>query len=475
MQTFLIALLECSIAMSVIGLLYMAATPFLQNQFTAKGRYYAWLIIVIGLIIPFRFQFPTSVVSLEILLPVLENVGHTSLDQGITPSAATVAAIPWYVLAGGFWIGGVIVFLSYHAIRHKHFLHMMKRWGMECSDQQALRLLQDVQANMNITRKVDLRVYPGIASPMLVGFVRPIILLPSENISSNELLFILKHELIHLKRGDLGYKTLVLIAAALHWFNPFVYRMAREIALQCELSCDEEVIKHSDMSNRQQYVEAIIGLIKKQSREQSLLSTSFSDSRLDLKKRVISIMDTRSKKWGISLLMVIVLATIGTGVMLKLSPTKSETTTPDSTRSIPASGNIAIHEENKPVASQADPVASANNPEEDREGTALEPASAERKSSTSEASPTLEPEPAPEQNTGSPVAAPKSTSSSPGVVIPAPAPAEITGSPVVDSKSKPSVPGVVKPAPAPAPAVITDSPVIDPAVKSATEPGENKR
>lgn len=409
MQTILIALLECSITMSVIGLLYMAATPFLQNRFTAKGRYYAWLVIVIGLIIPFRFQLPTSVVSLEMLLPVLENVGHTSLNQVISPASATEATLPWYALAGGFWISGVFVFLTYHAIRHRRLLDMMKRWSVECSDQQTLRLLQDVQANMNITRKVDLRVYPGIPSPMLVGFVRPIILLPSETIPPNELLFILKHELIHLKRGDLGYKSLVFLATALHWFNPFVYRMAREIALQCELSCDEEVLKHSDMTNRQQYVETIIGLIKKQTRGQSVFSTSFSDSKLDLKKRVISIMDTRSKKWGISLLMVIVLATIGTGVMLKLSPTKSETTTQESTKSIMASGNMAEQEENDQSASQADPAASA-----------------ESNSSSPEASPSLVIEPAPEQNT-----VPKDNSSVPEVVQPVPgAPAEVTPRPV---------------------------------------------
>ncbi|MFS0556332.1 M56 family metallopeptidase [Brevibacillus sp. 179-C9.3 HS] len=437
MQTFLIALLECSIAMSVIGFLYMAATPFLQNRFTAKGRYYAWLVIVIGLIIPFRFQLPTSVVSLEMLLPVLENVGHTSLDQVISPATATAAALPWYVLAGGFWITGAVVFFTYHAIRHRRLLHMVKRWSVECSDQQALRLLQDVQANMNITRQVDLRVYPGIPSPMLVGFVRPVILLPSENIPPNELLFILTHELIHLKRGDLGYKTLVFVATALHWFNPFVYRMAREIALQCELSCDEEVIKHSDMSNRQQYVEAIIGLIKKQSRGQSVFSTSFSDSKLDLKKRVISIMDTRSKKWGISLLMVIALATIGTGVMLKLSPTKADTATPEPPRSITASGNVAEQEENQSE-------------------TALEPASEERNTSSPEASPSLEIVPAPEQNTVSPASASNSSSSG-SVLIPAPAPAEITASPVAATNS--NSPSLVL-IPAPAPAEVTTSPVV---------------
>ncbi|HHW39534.1 MAG TPA: hypothetical protein GXX18_20350 [Bacillales bacterium] len=174
------------------------------EEVKAKGHYYAWLVIIIGLIVPFRFHLPVPVVSMDALLPVLEHISRYSTDQAASHATATAVAFPWFNLAGSFWIAGVIVFLTYHTIRHRCLLNMMKRWSAECTDGQALHLLQDVQANMKITRQVDLRVCPGIPSPMLVGFVRPVIFLPSDNIPDNELLFILKHELIHLKRGDLG-------------------------------------------------------------------------------------------------------------------------------------------------------------------------------------------------------------------------------------------------------------------------------
>lgn len=387
MQNFMIALFECSVSMTAIGILYMAATPFLQRRFTAKGRYYAWLAVIIGFIVPFRLHLPASVISIDTLIPPLEN----AINQTVSPAAAA-AVFSWHTLAGSLWFAGVIVFLAYHVIRHRRFLHMVKRWSTECSNRQWLHLMQDVQADMNITRKVDLRVCPGIPCPMLIGFVRPVILLPSDNIAVNELLFVLKHELIHLKRGDSGYKMLVFAATALHWFNPFVYRMAREIALQCELSCDEEVIKHSDTNNRQQYVEAIIGIMKKQSRGQSVFSTSFSDSRLSMKKRVLSIMDTRSKKWGISVLATIVLAMFGIGAVLQLSPTKSETALPEPARPIKAAGSAVKQEENNPPASLADPVSQANDPEGKESGPTLEPGVPESDVSVPEAMPLLIPD-----------------------------------------------------------------------------------
>lgn len=52
MQNFIITLLICSITMSALALLYMAATPLLAKRYSVSGRYYAWLIFVIGLIIP---------------------------------------------------------------------------------------------------------------------------------------------------------------------------------------------------------------------------------------------------------------------------------------------------------------------------------------------------------------------------------------------------------------------------------------
>ena len=65
MHNFIITLLICSVAMSTLALMYMAATPYLAKRYCEKWRYYAWLIIFIGLIIPFRPQFDFAVFRVE--------------------------------------------------------------------------------------------------------------------------------------------------------------------------------------------------------------------------------------------------------------------------------------------------------------------------------------------------------------------------------------------------------------------------
>lgn len=70
------------------------------------------------------------------------------------------------------------------------------------------------------------------------------------------------------------YKALVLLATAVHWFNPVVYMMAKAIAAQCEISCDEQVLRGSSFRQRREYGEAVIGIIKDGARLQTALSTN---------------------------------------------------------------------------------------------------------------------------------------------------------------------------------------------------------
>ena len=54
MREFMIALIECSVTMSVLVLGFIAATPWMSKRYSAKWLYYIWLVFVVGLIIPFR-------------------------------------------------------------------------------------------------------------------------------------------------------------------------------------------------------------------------------------------------------------------------------------------------------------------------------------------------------------------------------------------------------------------------------------
>ena len=78
----------------------------------------------------------------------------------------------------------------------------------------------------------------GVDTPMTLGLLRPVIVLPPE-VPEADLPLILRHELCHIRRRDLWYKGLMLLANAVHWFNPLVWLMAGAIERDTELACDE--------------------------------------------------------------------------------------------------------------------------------------------------------------------------------------------------------------------------------------------
>lgn len=91
MQGFLITLAVCSVTMSALALFYMAVTPLLAKHYSVTGRYYTWLVIVLGLIIPFRPQTGNAVVRVHV--PVHPAAPVIRTGTGI-PEAMPVDYLP---------------------------------------------------------------------------------------------------------------------------------------------------------------------------------------------------------------------------------------------------------------------------------------------------------------------------------------------------------------------------------------------
>ena len=320
MRDYMTALIECSVTMSVLVLGFMAITPWLSKRYSAKWLYYVWLVLVLGLIIPFRVHPNTAFIRMNAAPSYIQqivsgnagNVVDLTIPTGTAPQG--LPAISWYQIGICLWIAGVFVFIIYHGLKHYRFIRMVNRWG-EQPDAQMLNTLQKIKTDMGITKPVKLWICSCISSPMMIGFLSPVILLPWPDFSANELPYILRHELVHFKRKDLWYKSLVLLATAIHWFNPVVYLMAKAIASQSEISCDAEVVNETDLDTRQRYSETIIGVIKNQSKMQTAFSTNFYGGKKGMKNRIYSIMDTTKKKTGTFILCLVFIGTLATGTV----------------------------------------------------------------------------------------------------------------------------------------------------------------
>ncbi len=128
-------------------------------------------------------------------------------------------------------------------------------------------MFDEVKKELGIKRRIRLRVYPGGDSPMLTGILRPVIYLPVSTLSKEQLSMVFRHELTHLKRGDLIYKWFTLFVNAVHWFNPFAYLLSANVNEACEVSCDMAVTKNMNKEEISLYMKTILHLAERRKEE----------------------------------------------------------------------------------------------------------------------------------------------------------------------------------------------------------------
>lgn len=126
--------------------------------------------------------------------------------------------------------------------------------------------------------------------PMLLGLVRPKIVLPDGKLSQEELEGVLAHELTHWRRRDLWLKWLAALAAAVHWFDPAAWLLLDRLDRDCELSCDQAVVRGWSGPQRARYGELLLRLAA----GEELPSIALFSQKQRLKERLISIMEERN-------------------------------------------------------------------------------------------------------------------------------------------------------------------------------------
>lgn len=339
MKSFMLALLQCSLSMSLLTLLYAAVSPLLARRYAPKWRYIAWLAIGTGWLIPFRpfieLPFvPAQRASTPLLMPAFSPASPilSAPTEVLAPaSEAATGGFSFSLWEMGFflWLAGVVAVLAYHSWRHIRFMHMVKRWSEVQPVDHILPMLDRLKQELGIKTAIEYKVCSSISSPMMIGFTRPVILMPPIPLTDDERMLILRHELIHYKRHDLWYKTIVLAATILHWFNPLAYFMARATSVQCEISCDALVLEHEDIQTRKQYGATILAIVRGAQSPNPALSTTFYGGKRGMKNRLLSMLDSKRKKTGVALIGIVLAGTILTGATWVAGEASSARTIPD--------------------------------------------------------------------------------------------------------------------------------------------------
>lgn len=89
-------------------------------------------------------------------------------------------------------------------------------------------------------------IAPGAEEPGIVGFLRPVLVLPAnllEHLNPPQLDAVLAHELCHVRRRDNLFAAVHMIVEAIFWFHPLVWWIGSRMVEERELACDEDVLR----------------------------------------------------------------------------------------------------------------------------------------------------------------------------------------------------------------------------------------
>ena len=169
----------------------------------------------------------------EILLQepsmVTGQTGMSATSDPTTEMFATHSTQLLKTLAGivlpYLWLIGFVGFAGYHLFSY-------------------LRMYYRLRQPENGVRKVEEGIceIEGGHLSFVMGILHPTIYLSAE-LAGESREVVLCHERVHLQRRDYLIKPAVLFICCVHWFNPLVWLAFYLMNMDCEMSCDEKVVK----------------------------------------------------------------------------------------------------------------------------------------------------------------------------------------------------------------------------------------
>lgn len=332
-QLFL-SLLEVSVSASIIIIAVALFSGILNKRYAAKWKYWLWIALTIRLLIPINFNFSFRQIDLNIPDVVLSDSSSSSDNSNLLEDSTDGIPVEWSRSATGgnisllqvlctLWLSGAAVFFVVNIVIYLNIYRRLMKQGSRMKDTEVLLKIKELSDDMKIHKQVIALICPSVYSPMILGYRRPLLILPEYSYTSDELTYILKHELTHLRRRDNYYKLLLLMANSLHWFNPAVHLMMKEANKDLELSCDTEVVKQATFQQRKEYSETIYATIQKQCSRNTVLSTQFYGGNKIMKQRFENILGRQKKRNGLCMVVVVIALTLVSGSLIACSNSDS--------------------------------------------------------------------------------------------------------------------------------------------------------
>ncbi len=266
-----------------------------------------WAAVAVRLICPISFESNVSMIPTSEAIPQDIGIADTptihsgigAVDNAVNPllQSGTLAPTPEYsanpmqiltFIASIVWVAGMCLMLLYTVVSY-------------------VRLKLRVRISLPMEGEHNVRLCDSIDSPFILGFIRPVIYLPS-SIDEADAEHVLAHERCHIKRFDFIWKPLGFMLLAIHWFNPIMWVAYVLLCRDIECACDEAVLKKSGSEIKSTYATALINCSVSR---KSIAACPLAFGETGLKMRVKNVLSYKKPTVWLILAGLIVCAAVG--------------------------------------------------------------------------------------------------------------------------------------------------------------------
>ncbi|MGX4599090.1 M56 family metallopeptidase [Faecalimicrobium sp. JNUCC 81] len=328
---------------SVIGVFILLIKFIFKNKLTPKWIYLIWMILIIKLIFPFgpqsNFSIFNKIETKNIIYTdisknksninkpvhktenistnkdINENIENIERNNPIMPIEKT--SINNNLSLGHIWITvclGFIILFSFSYI----LLIKNLRKNQITLDSRLKKLFFKSKQKMNVKSSIRLILSDTMRSPAIMGIFKPTIVLPLSiiDLEDKELEYIFLHELSHFKRKDNVMNCVLIVLQSIHWFNPFLWYLFRQIREDIELATDEKVLSSLEHNEYNNYGITLLNVISKVNKLRFYPNIiSMADDKKGVEKRIMNIKFMKNKKKN-----GIVITLVGVLILVVASP-----------------------------------------------------------------------------------------------------------------------------------------------------------
>jgi beta-lactamase regulating signal transducer with metallopeptidase domain len=181
-------------------------------------------------------------------------------------------------------------------IRNYRYVRVIRKYGLTRIDANWRIFVKNIAAHMGIAREVKIWISELVSSPVTIGFLKPVILVPVaaiNHLTPQQLEAVLLHELSHIRRYDYILNLFIHLVHTILYFNPFAKAFVKIVEKEREKSCDEMVLQFQYDSH--DYASALLTL-EKAGNASPVFTMAAGGRKNDLLTRVELILGVQKKK-----------------------------------------------------------------------------------------------------------------------------------------------------------------------------------